>query len=507
MYQNLFEVTWDMKLKNSIYRDMLCILVSNQQELRNQQTIALFSRTLSEYPSKSIEYLSAIRVIHYLEKNINAVSVILESMRDEGEDEEIVSTVELLNREPTVKTQAEANRLCEIIADYIRYARVLKVKNSYISSFDMLDDDDNTNIKQTVDTLYKLSNDISQAYNVATVSSIAHTFDTDDVEAMEYVVAETQASRAPDRVIVTGIKFLNKLLSPGYLPGYLYVYAGLPGNYKSGMLLEGHVDTCRFNEHIKNTTNGKIPISIYISMENNMSQTIRRLWGILYPGADMSVFSAKEVTEMINTALTSNGMRSVILYYGYREKSTADLGNIIRSYNDDKHQVVAVFFDYIKRIRPARTDAAATSSEKAELNAIMNELKLLSIQFDIPIVTGHQLNRQAQAAIDSMIQNGGYDKSNEVLNRSQIGSAFEVVEVSDWLGIIQIENHRETKTLMIKAAKQRDKESSDGDNFDAIRHPFVSSDSFALKTDLNEKIPLSDPLYQGRQHSNFMKEI
>ena len=306
---------------------------------------------------------------------------------------------------------------------------------------------------------------------------------------------------------MTGIKFLNKLLSPGYLPGYLYVYAGLPGNYKSGMLLEGHVDTCRFNEHIKNTTNGKIPISIYISMENNMSQTIRRLWGILYPGADMSVFSAKEVTEMINTALTSNGMRSVILYYGYREKSTADLGNIIRSYNDDKHQVVAVFFDYIKRIRPARTDAAATSSEKAELNAIMNELKLLSIQFDIPIVTGHQLNRQAQAAIDSMIQNGGYDKSNEVLNRSQIGSAFEVVEVSDWLGIIQIENHRETKTLMIKAAKQRDKESSDGDNFDAIRHPFVSSDSFALKTDLNEKIPLSDPLYQGRQHSNFMKEI
>lgn len=496
-----------MKLKNNIYRDMLSILVSNQQGICNQQTVALFSRTLSEYPSKSIEYLSAQRVLYYLERNINSVSLIIESMRDEGEDEEIVATVEMLNREPTVKTTAEATRLCAIISDYIKYARLLRVKNAFIQSFDMLEDDDSTNIKQTVDTMYKLANEVSQAYNVATVSSVSHTFDSDDEEGMEYVVAETQASRAPDKIIITGIKLLNKLLSPGYLPGYLYVYAALPSNYKSGILLESHVDTCRFNQHIKNTTDGKIPISMYISMENNMAQTIRRLWAILYPGADMSVFSAKEVTEMINTALTSNGMRSVILYYGYREKSTTDLSNIIRSYNDEKHQVVALYFDYIKRIRPGRTDAAATSSEKAELNAIMNELKLMSIQFDIPIVTGHQLNRMAQQAIDNMIQNGGYNKSNEVLNRSQIGSAFEVVEVADWMGLMQVENHRDMKMLMIKAVKQRDKESNEDDNFDAIRHPFVSPDSFALKPDLTEKIALSDPLYQGRQHTNFVKDI
>ena len=36
----------------------------------------------------------------------------------------------------------------------------------------------------------------------------------------------------------------------------------------------------------------------------------------------------------------------------------------------------------------------ATSSEKSELNAIMNELKLMASQFNIPIITGHQLNRE-----------------------------------------------------------------------------------------------------------------
>ena len=493
-----------MKLRNTIYRDILSILVSEHNELRTQQVISLFARTLSEYPSKVIECLAAGRVISYYERSINSISLVIESMREEGEDEDIIDTIESLRNNPTIKTVQEVNHLSKILVDYVRYSKLFKVKNSFVKSLDMLEDDDNLNIKETVDTIYRLSNEVNNAYNVANVSSVSHTFDTNDIEAMEFVVAESQESRAPDRVILTGVRYLNTLLSPGYLPGCLYVYAALPGNYKSGILLESHVDTCRFNEHIKATTNGKIPISMYISMENSMAQTIRRLWAILYPSADISMFSAKEATEMINNALTEHGMRSVLLYYGYREKSTADLGNIIRSYNDDKHEVVAVYFDYIKRIRPARTDLAATSSEKAELNAIMNELKLLSIQFGIPIVTGHQLNRQAQTAIDNLAQNGGYDKSNEVLGRSQIGSAFEVVEVADWLGLMQIENHRENKMLMVKAAKQRDKDAKDNELFNAIRHPFLAQDSFALRTDLNEKVPLSEPLYQHKQHNNFM---
>ena len=57
---------------------------------------------------------------------------------------------------------------------------------------------------------------------------------------------------------------------------------------------------------------------------------------------------------------------------------------------------------------------------------------------------------------------------------------------------------------MVKAAKQRDKDGRDNEVFTAIRHPFLSMDSFALKTDLNEKVPMSEPLYQGKQHTNFM---
>ena len=158
-------------------------------------------------------------------------------------------------------------------------------------------------------------------------------------------------------------------------------------------------------------------------MENTMAQTVRRLWSVLFPTADMSTFTVDEITEMINNELTSNGMRSVILYYGYREKSTKDLKTIIRSYNNDNNEVVAVYLDYIKRIRPERTDAAVTSSEKSELHAIMNELKSLCAEFNIPIVTAHQLNREAARMVDDAVRNGGYNKTDTVLSRSQVGTA------------------------------------------------------------------------------------
>lgn len=409
-------------LKNNIYKNIASILCSEKNDFKTAQNVVLFSRIISTYPSKSIYCLVASRIISFIEKNINSISLIIEVMRDEGEDEEIITNIEFLRDNPTIKTQAEVTRLCVVLADYIKFHKILKLKNSFISTLDMIDDDD-ANIKADVDTLYKLSTEIVNAYNVTNIANVSHTFDTNDTEAMKNVVAETKDVRSADKVILTGIRGLNTLLSPGYLSGCLYVYAGLPGNYKSGILLKSHVDTLRFNEHLKNTTNGKTPISMYISMENTMAQTVRRLWSLLFPTADMSMFSVDEITEMINNTLTEKGMRSVILYYGYREKSTADLANIIRSYNDENNEVVAVHLDYIKRIRPGRTDAAATANEKAELNAIMNELKLICSQFNIPIVTGHQLNREAARMVDETIRNGGFNKTDQALSRSQIGTA------------------------------------------------------------------------------------
>ena len=412
------------QLKNNIYKNIASILISDKNGFRSANNIVLFSRIVQTYPSKSIHCLVINRILSFFEKNVYSVSLIVDIMKNEDEDEEIVSTIEFLYNNPSITNLQEVNKLCTILCDYLKFSKILKVKNTFLSTLDLIDEDDDTNLKNNIDTLYKLSNEIIVGYNTANVSSNVNTFDTKNKDVMRNVVAQTFDDRSPDKVIITSIRALNMLLSPGYMSGCIYVYAGLPGNYKSGILLTGHVDCCKYNQHIRNVISGKTPISMYISMENTMSQTVNRLWSVLFPNTSMSMYSVDEVVDMIDNELTSQGFRSVILYYGYREKSTADVAQIIRSYNDDENEVVALYLDYIKRIRPARTDAAATASEKSELNAIMNEIKsLICAQFNIPCITGHQLNRQAATAVDSLIASGGFNKTDEALGRSQVSVA------------------------------------------------------------------------------------
>lgn len=432
----------------------------------------------------------------------------VEVMKDENEEQEIIENIQFLRNNPTIKTQSECMKLCELLSDYIKWAGVLKVKNSFIRTLDIIDEDDEPgDLKTHVDLVYNVAQEIVKAYESANITTVSHTFDSADVDGMKIVVADAKDARAPDKCIITGIRGLNNLLSPGYLSGCLYIYAALPGNYKSGILLKSHVDTLKYNDHIKNTTNGKTPISMYISMENTMAQTIRRLWSILFPTADISTYSVEEITEMINKELTSRNMRSVILYYGYREKSTKDLEAIIRSYNNDENVVVAVFLDYIKRIRPGRTDAAAISSEKSELHTIMNELKTICSEFNIPIVSGHQLNREAARQVDDIVRNGGYNKTDQAMGRANVSVAWEVMEVADWMGLMNIENNGETKCLMIKAVKQRDLDQNTDNAITAIRHPFLSPQSFALKDDIMENVSISIPIYFGVQKLNYMAQI
>lgn len=495
-------------LKNNIYKNIASILCSDHKEYKTARNIIVFSRILSLYPSKSLHYIMCDRALHFIEKNVHSVSLMIEIMRDEGEDEEIISNIEMLHDNPTIKNPTEVSKLCSILADYIKYAKILTVKNTFLSTMDMINEDDETHIKENVDMLYQLSSEISNAYNEASITEESHMFDSANPDIQKTVIAQALDDRKPDKVILTGIRALNQLLSPGYLSGCLYVYAALPGNYKSGILLTSHVDCCKYNPHIKNVTGDKTPVSIYISMENTMTQTVVRLWSILFPTADISMFTPEESVDMINKALCENGMRSVILYYGYREKSTADVAQIIQSYNDDKYEVVALFLDYIKRIRPARCDEITRSSDKGELNAIMNEIKSnICVRFNIPCITAHQLNRAAATAVDAVVANGGYNKTDEAVGRSNVGSAWEIMEVADFLGLINIENNGETKMLMIKAAKQRDIVNETDNTIVAIRHPFLSTQSFALKSDINETVSLSIPIYIGKRSTNFMANI
>lgn len=492
-------------LKSHIYKDITSILASDKQEWKSNQRMLIFARTLSLFPSKSNYCHTANRLLHFMEKNVKSIPLILEIMKDEGEDEEIITNVEFLHENPTIKTSQEVSELCKILGTYIKYSGVLKLKDSFIQSMDMIDDEEN--MSSNIETINKLATDINRAYTSINVSETIHTFDSNDLQSMEFIVARAIDNRSPDKILITSFKGLNNLLSPGYISGGVYVYTALPANYKSGILLQSHIDVCMHNGHIKKMTGEKTPISFYISMENSMEQTILRLWALLYPNTDISMFPIEESCKMINDALTKEGIRSVILYYGYREKSAVEIGQIIQSFNDDENIAIALFLDYIKRVRPHRNDSVATSSEKMELGVVMNELKTEAVRLNIPIVTGHQLNRQAAAGVDAIVAKGGYNKTEEALGRSMIANAWDILEVAEWVGMMNIENNGENKFLSISIAKQRDKAQECDNTLLGIKQPFISADSFALKSDIAEQVANCIPIHLHRQAVNYMSKI
>ena len=76
------------------------------------------------------------------------------------------------------------------------------------------------------------------------------------------------------------------------------------------------------------------------------------------------------------------------------------------------------------------------------------------------------------------------------------------------MSLINIENDGENKVLMIKVGKQRDISSPDTDvSVVAIRHPFLSPQSFALRDDIMETCSISVPVYIGKRQTNFMAAV
>ncbi len=88
---------------------------------------------------------------------------------------------------------------------------------------------------------------------------------------------------------------------------------------------------------------------------------------------------------------------------------------------------------------------------------------------------------------------------------SYIGIAFDgCFEMAEQ----NIENDGENKMLMIKAVKQRDVDSRNTDvKITAIRHPFLSPESFALRQDIMENCSISTPIYSGKHQLNYMANI
>ena len=264
----------------------------------------------------------------------------------------------------------------------------------------------------------------------------------------------------PQSIIKTGVKFLNNLLNGGFEAQRLYVFFGRSGDWKSGILLNAALWACEqaVNPAYVTKDPTRKPCVIYLSMENDPTETIERI--ISYKlGSDYSIVGC-ELSELVNKledSFENDICRFAFKYRTSRSISTADIRSMIQDEYSNGYEVVMIAQDYIKRIRPQEK----VLERHLELGNIVDDLSIIAKDYSIPVLTGMQLNRDAYVKMQTAVDSNKTDGVKS-LSAANAGESINVIENADYvlfLNRITVESLHNQLFLTVNRVKSRGKKS------------------------------------------------
>ena len=380
-------------------------------------------------------------------------------------------------------TESEIKYITRAVTDRLQYAFILLYKEIILNEFLKIDTGEFTSYKEVVaevkEQCAQLLNDIRKA-DAATMKK---SFSLKEGIFEELVTSAVASITDPGTALVTGIQMLNDMLSPGYMPARLYIWLGISGSFKSLMLLM----SCYWIKKYNKIETTKTPTVLYITTENSIDESIIRLFNMRTTCGDIRQYLPEEIAGMMRESggltLDDGDTDIVMQYYNNFEISTGDIYNIVDDLEDNNREVIAVVVDYIKRIR----SISPTIDERIRLANVSNELKDLSVNLKIPVITAQQINRAGNMALDNASETGKEDLAR-FLGRGNIAQCWDIIENSDWCGILNIEVEKSSniKYLTVKEIKKRYKSMT---NITYFNQPFVDVDSIQLVEDVGWSTP------------------
>lgn len=389
----------------------------------------------------------------------------------------------------------ESKKLITKIDDRLRFGYVITIKDVIESILDSIDTDSYNSYKAVSDDLYAIANSILNIHRNTNSLDYDQTFSLDTDLFEEIVTSAVEKMQDRMRMLKTGIQGLNVFLAPAYLSKRLYMYLAFPGGGKSQVLLLSALDIKRYNSHVKAKDPKKNPAVLMITMENSIEETVERIFNMEVSSDDIRNYTPKQVIKKLRegaelTLTDENNIDIIIKYYPNRSIDTNDLYGIINDLNDDGNEVIALVLDYVKRIRPAER----AMSEKEELKNITNELKNLATYYDIPVITAQQLNRVAASVVDAAIQAKKEDVT-KLVGREGVAGAWEIVENSDFVCILNQEVKAETGELFMtfKLLKRRYRSSDENEQMRRLEYfnqPYEPGNEIHILRDVHLSKPL-----------------
>ena len=303
------------------------------------------------------------------------------------------------------------------------------------------------------------------------------------------------------RLIKTGVQRLNAALSGGFAPGRVYLFLGITGGWKSGLLLNIAFWALKFNKDVPCRDMSRRPAYVYITQENDIYETVERAYS--YIGAtDKSNSVLKDFENaftQFNKEFHTDYGTIILIYRKKNHFNTLDLDSLLTDIEQGgEYEIKMVIHDYLKRIQPANPK----NDLRIDLGEATNDFSNIAKERRIPFITANQLNRDAYKVIESGSFNESMNKKNNMTDKKDLGRGINLSMQSESSQISEnvdsifaiVKEHSEvldSEYLCFSDLKQRFHKGKRTKSSSYFAHPFEKNNSMRLIEDIHDKVSSS----------------
>ena len=298
----------------------------------------------------------------------------------------------------------------------------------------------------------------------------------------------------PSCRLYTGMQGFNELIGGAFETTRVYMLLGLAGAGKSFSLLNIAKQLKTNNKHYRPKDPTKIPVIVYLTMENTVQETVARLFEIT-TGQDMRKVDTETAIKMFKKdgemyIADDNPIDIIVKYVPNRSVDTSYLYTLAEDLEDEGYEMICLIQDHVKRIRSIEK----TPDIRIELGNVINEFKTFAMLKDCVVITNGHLNREAAKSIDDGNRTNKGDLIR-MIGRANISESMLMIDNLDVGIVIQQEyDEKGNRYMGFKRIKERIKCNP---NFNIVYQMFKSPESLEFIEDLDKRVPLHKDTLKG----------
>jgi replicative DNA helicase len=317
------------------------------------------------------------------------------------------------------------------------------------------------------DIVKTASKDVAD-YELGTRSELVSSFNT-RTDEYDHVLKEIGKKYSKTNVVPSGVPELdNEFLNGGFQPSRVHLFAGTSGIGKSLLLINFAIRAAMTNAisplfGIPESwclENSPERVFLYVTMENYVYETWLRMYCVLFRKTKNEMLQeiyqqkikADSIKEQINEMMAPYNSSIQIEYFPANTISPATISSLIDRLNQPSEQrsIKAVYIVYLDLMIPDERK----EFYRLDLGEITSRFKSIAANFEIPIITATQLNREA------------YRKGKGVeLGSEMISESMQKLFIADFSAMMYLDDTEEISSddgtyvprkVVLKVDKNRD---------------------------------------------------